>query len=189
MIWKIVQKIFPLFEWYPLILTPNLVSHISKDDFPDKVFSCLVNLIRCTQVKLLQSSTMTWAPQIRALVILPKNCGTNPGWYYCSWSTEIPATGLLSVSFLMNPNLFPFVIHSLLLAVTKVHDAQGCKSYFKPRNIYVRTTSFSSLNMDLGWRWDNFSCQDLNSCCKGDSTYVNMIFSICSCVRLFDLFI
>ena len=43
--------------------------------------------------------------------------------------------------------------------------------------------------MDLGWRWDDLSCQDLNSCCKVDSTSRNMMLSIFYCVRLFDSFI
>ena len=43
--------------------------------------------------------------------------------------------------------------------------------------------------MDLGRRWDNLSCQDLDFCCKVDSTSGNIIFSLCSCLRLCDSFI
>ena len=43
--------------------------------------------------------------------------------------------------------------------------------------------------MDLGWRRDNLSFQDLNSCCKGDRSSGNMMLLICSCVRIFDSFI
>ena len=59
---------------------------------------------------------------MRALVSLPENCGTNPGWSDCTWSTETPYPGLLSVSFLMDPDLFPFVLYYLILAVPNMHD-------------------------------------------------------------------
>ena len=61
---------------------------------------------------------------MRVLVSLPGNCGNNPGWADWSWSTYTSASVLLSVSFLMDPYLFPFVIHFLLLSVPNIHDAQ-----------------------------------------------------------------
>ena len=45
---------------------------------------------------------------MRALVSLPDNCGVNPVWAGWSWSTETPDIGLLSVSFLIDPDLLPF---------------------------------------------------------------------------------
>ena len=59
-----------------------------------------------------------------ALVSLPENCGTNPGGYDWSWSTDTPDPGLLSVSFLMDPDLSPFVSHYLLTDVTKTNNEQ-----------------------------------------------------------------
>ena len=58
---------------------------------------------------------MTWAYQMRALVSLPENFGTNPGWDSWSSYTETSASGLFSVSFLMKPYLLPFVLHWLIL--------------------------------------------------------------------------
>ena len=95
---------------------------------------------------------MTWADQMRALVSLPDNCGTDPGWTDWSWYTETSDPDLLSVSFFMNPDLFTFVIRSLLLTFQKINDTQRCTSSFKYRNIDGRTPSFASLNMYLGWR-------------------------------------
>ena len=89
---------------------------------------------------------------MRARVIFPDNCGNNPVWDEWSWSTENPYPGLLSVSFLMDPDLSPFVINFLILAVTNIQDAQRCTSSFKYINLDGRTTSFDSLNMDLVWR-------------------------------------
>ena len=123
-------------------------------------------------------STITWVSQMCALVIFPDNGGTNPGWADWSWSTKTSDPGLLSVSFLMEPYLLPFVIYYLLLAVTSMDDTQRSTSSFKSINLDGMTSSFSILNMDLGWRWDNLSYQDLNSCLKGDSTPGNIIFSI-----------
>ena len=40
-----------------------------------------------------------------ALVSLLDICGTNPGWTEWSWSTDTPAPGLLSVSFLMETDI------------------------------------------------------------------------------------
>ena len=116
------------------------------------------------------------------------NCGTNPFWSYFSWSTGTPDPGLLSVSFLMDPYLSPFVIHFLILSFPNIQDAKICTSLFKYRNIDGSNPSFASLNMYLVWRWDNLLCPYSDSCCKGDSTSINMMFSICSCVILFDSF-
>ena len=138
---------------------------------------------------LLKLSTITWAAQMRALVNFPENCGNSPDWSYFSWYTDTPAPGLLSVYFHMYPDSLPLFLHILLLAATNIHDTQRVTSSFKYINSDRRTQSFSSLNMHLGWRWYNFPCQDLNSCCKVDSTSGNMMFSIYSCVRLFDSFI
>ena len=122
---------------------------------------------------------------MRAIVILLDNCWINPGWSDWSCSTETWYPGLLLVYLLMNPDYFPFVICCLLLDVTNTHDAQRGTSYFKSRNLDWRTPSFAILNIDLWWRWDNFSCLDLNSCCKGDRASGNMVLYICSCMRLF----
>ena len=121
---------------------------------------------------------MTWADQMSALVSLPDNCETKPGWDECSWSIETLTTELLSVSFLMDSDFFPFFVHYLLLSVPNIHDVQRGKSSFKYKNIDGRNPSFSSLNMDLICRWDNLSCQYLNLFCKGDNTSGNMILSI-----------
>ena len=67
-----------------------------------------------------------------------------------SWSTETPYPGLFSVSFLMDPYLFPFVLHFLLLVVTNTHDSQRGTLSLKSINIYGSTPSFSSLNIYLG---------------------------------------
>ena len=123
----------------------------------------------------LKLSIINWVDQMRELVSLPENCGTNPGWAEWSWSTETSYTALLSVYFPMDPHLLPFVLHFLLLDFTNMHDEQRGTSYFKYRNIDGRTPIFSSLDMDLGRRWDNVLCHDLNSCCKGDSTSGNMM--------------
>ena len=131
---------------------------------------------------------MNWSIQMSALVSLPENCGTNPGWSECSWSTETDGHGLLSISFLMDPCFSPFVIHWLLIDVPNMHSKQRGTSSLKSRNLYGRTPTFAILIRDMDWRWDNLSCQDLNSCCKGDSNSVNMIFSICSYVILFYSF-
>ena len=122
---------------------------------------------------------------MRALV----NCETNTGWSDWSWSTETPYPGLLSVSFLLDHDFLPFVTHCLLLVVPSMYYAQRDTSYFNYINIDGRNPSSASLNMDLGWRWDKLSRQDLNSCCKGDITSGNTMMSICYCVRLFDSFI
>ena len=124
----------------------------------------------------LKWSNIIWEEQMRALVSLPENCGTNPGWYDWRWSAENPDPVLLSVYLPMDHYLFPFVLHVIPLSVTNMHDAQIGTSSFKYGNIYGRTPSFASLNMDLGWRSDNLSCQSFNDCCKGDSTCGNMIF-------------
>ena len=60
---------------------------------------------------------------MRALVSLPDNCGTNPGWGDWSWSTETPDPGLLSAYFLMDPDLltFPSIASSLLLQTCMMH--------------------------------------------------------------------
>ena len=144
--------------------------------FPVKVFYCPVLLIRCKKIKSLKWSTMTWEDQMCMLVIFPDNYGTNTSWADWSWSTETKAPGLLPVSFPVDPDFLPFFLRYLLLDVPNMHDAHRFTSSFKSRNIDGRTPSFASLNMDLGWRWDNFSCQDLNSCCKGDNTSGNVIF-------------
>ena len=89
---------------------------------------------------------------MRALVSLIDNCGTNPDFAEWSWSTETAAPGLLSVSFLIDTDLFPFVLHCILLAVTNMHGAQRGKSYFKYINLDGRTPIFASLNMDLVWK-------------------------------------
>ena len=85
--------------------------------------------------------------------------------------------------------IFPFFIYCLLFSVQNVHDSKRGTSSFKYRHIDGRTPSFDNLNMNLGWRLYNLSCQYLNSCCKYDSNYGNMMFSIYSCGRLFYLFI
>ena len=126
---------------------------------------------------------------MRSLVSLTDNCGTNPSWSDWSWSTDNSAPGLLSVSFLMEPDFFPFVIRCLLLVAPNIHYLQRVTSSLKSRNIDGRTPIFSSLKMDLGWRWDNLSWQDLNSFCKVYITYVKMMFSIFYCVLFFDSFI
>ena len=82
-----------------------------------------------------------------------------------------------------------FILFCYPLPYTWCSNNEWCKivtQSFISRNRYVRTPSFASLNMDLLWRLDNLSCQDLNSCCKGDNSYGNMILSIYSCVRFFD---
>ena len=98
----------PFSAWCILILTPNVSAYISKADFPDKFSSWIVLLVRCIKFKSLRWSTITWESQIRALVILPYNRGTNPGLDEWSWHTETPAHVLQSVYFLMDPNFFPF---------------------------------------------------------------------------------
>ena len=90
--------------------------------------------------------------------------------------TGVP--GLLSVYLLMKPYFPHFVIHFLLLDVPNMYNAQRVTPYFKYRNIDGRNPSFACINMYLGWRLDNLSCQDLNSYCKVDITSENMLFSI-----------
>ena len=48
-----------------------------------------------------------------------------------SWSTEAAFPVLLSFSFLIDPDIFSFVIHFLLLNVPNMHDAQIGTSFFK----------------------------------------------------------
>ena len=86
---------------------------------------------------------------------LPENCGTNPIWDYWSWSNETPYSELLLFSFLMDPDLFPFSIHFLLLSVPNMHDAQRGTLSLKSINIYEKTPSFAILNMYLVWKRDN----------------------------------
>ena len=113
---------------------------------------------------------------MRALVSLSDNCGTNPVWSDWTWSTDTTDTSFLSVYFYMDPDFFPFVLHCILLTVTKKYDAQRATSSFKYRNSDCRTPIFASINMNLGCIWDNFSCHDLNSCCNYDRTSGNMIY-------------
>ena len=86
------------------------------------------------------------------LVIFPDNCGTNTGLYDWSWSTEPTYPGLLSVYFLMDPDLFPFVLHYHLLSVTNTNNKQRSTQSFRSINIDGRTPIFANLRMDLGWR-------------------------------------
>ena len=147
-----------LSAWYIFILTPNVAAHISKAAFPDKVSSWVVILIRCTctyKLNPLKWSTITWAYQMNALMSLPDNCVNNTGWYYWIWYTDNTSPELLSVSFLMDPDLFCFVIHLILLYVPNMYDSQRGISSFKSINIDGRTQSFASLNMYLGCRLDN----------------------------------
>ena len=113
-----------------------------------------------------------------ALVNLPDNCGTNPSWDDWSWSNETTYTASFSVSLIMDTYFFPFVIHCFLLDVPNMHNAQRGTSSFKYKNRFGRNPSFYSLNMDFGCRRNNFPFQNLNSCCKGDRTSVNMRFWI-----------
>ena len=129
---------------------------------------------------------MNWAAQKRALVSLPKNCGTDPGWYDQSLFTDTEYTGLLPVSLRMDPELLTFVINFCLLSVPNIHCEQRGTSSFIVTNISGKTPSFSSLNMDLGFRWYNFSCKHFNSCYKDYSNSGNIILSICSCAILLD---
>ena len=152
-------------------------------------FSCIVIPIRFSYAKSLKRSTVTWVAQLHMIVSLPENCGTNTGRADWNWSSETADPGLFSVSFLMDPDFFPFVIHCSIFDIPNIHGAQRCTSPFMYRNIDDMTPIFSILNMDLRWRWDKFSCQYLNSCFKVDNTYGNMILLICSCVRLYDSFI
>ena len=50
----------------------------------------------------------------------------------------------------MDPDLFRFVIHLLLLYVTNMHDEQRGASSFKSKNIDETTPIVASLNIDLG---------------------------------------
>ena len=93
---------------------------------------------------------------MRALVSLTDNCENNPVWDGCSCSNENSAPGLLLVSFLMDPDLFYFIIHCLLIAVPNIHVAKRGTLSFKFRNIDGKTPGFASINMDLGWRLDHF---------------------------------
>ena len=65
--------------------------------------------------------------------------------------------------------------------------------------MYQDDSKFSSLNMDLGFKWDNLSWHYFNYCCKGESTSVrqtqveSLIFptvtwvtQICALVSLTD---
>ena len=165
------------------------VSSSFKGFFYTKFYYWLVLLIRFAWVKSLNFFAINGASQMHALVGLPDNCGTNLVWSDWGWYTENPDPGLLSIYLLTENYLFPFVLHFILLAVPKMHNAQRGTSSFKYINIYGRTTSFTSLNMYLEWSWDNLSCQYLYSCCKGDSNYGKMMLSIFSCVRFFDSFI
>ena len=61
---------------------------------------------------------------MRALVSLSVNCGTNTGKDDCIWYNGTPAPVLLLLSFIMEPDLFHFVIHCLLLDVTNMQDSQ-----------------------------------------------------------------
>ena len=135
--------------WYLRIFTPNVTAHILKDTFPVKCSYWFLLLIRCIYFKLLNWSNMTWASQMRALVSLPENCGTNPVWSNQSWFTETTAPGLLPVSLHMDPDLFHFFIQCRLLDVPNTHAAQRGTSSFRSIHSFVRTPSFSSLNMDL----------------------------------------
>ena len=53
--------------------------------------------------------------QMRALVSLPKNWGTNPGWSDWSWSTETPS---------IHYDFFPSVLHFRGLVVPNTHNAK-----------------------------------------------------------------
>ena len=154
-----------------------MADHLSKAGFTAKVSSWPMLLIRYIWVKSLKWSTITWASQMRALVSLSENCGNNPGWSNYSWSNETPYPILVSVSFLVDHYFFPSFLYFLLLDVPNMHDAHRVTSSFKSINIDGRNPSISSLNMDMGWRWDNLSCQYFNFYCKGYRTYVNMMFS------------
>ena len=135
-------------------------------------------LISFTWVNPLKWSTITWEAQIHALVSLPDNCGTNPGWSDWSLPTENESTSLLSVSLRMDPYLFPFWINFCLLSVPNIYDGQKDTLLFKSKNCAGRTTCLGSLKMDSGCKQDNLSCHYLNSRCKCDSTSGNMIFWI-----------
>ena len=65
--------------------------------------------------------------------------------------------------------------HYLILDVPNIHGAQGGTSYFNYINIYGITPSFDGINMDLGWRRDNLSWQDLSYYCKNGFVSGNTI--------------
>ena len=132
---KYCSENISLSVWYILILIPNVASHLSNATVTDKVIYWLVFIVRCTNIQSLKCSTVTWAAQMRALVSLPENCGTNTGWSDWSWYTETPSPGLLSIYFLFDPDLFPFVLCCLLLDVPNMHDSQRFTSSFKYINI------------------------------------------------------
>ena len=66
---------------------------------------------------------MTWDDQMRTLVSLPDNCGTNHGWSDWSWSTETADHGLLSDYFHVESYLFPFfyIDFYLMLQTGMIH--------------------------------------------------------------------
>ena len=172
---KVCAENIPLLVWYLWILIPNLAENLSNYTFPTKFSSWMVLWIRCTQVKLLKISIVTWAAQVHAIVNVPNNPGTNTGWYEWSWSTKTAYPSLLSVSLRMDPDFFHFVLNCCLLAVPNMHDSQRGTLYFRSKNCARRTPGFDSINIYLVCRGCNLSLQDLNVCCKGDSTSGNMM--------------
>ena len=71
---------------------------------------------------------------------------------------------------------FPFVIRYSICSVPNMYDAQRGTLYFRSRN-RLGGLKVVFIHMDLGCKWYNLSWQDLNSCCKGESTSRNTMFS------------
>ena len=67
-----------------------------------------------------------------------------------------------------------------------MHGDQRGTSSLRNSKRFNNTPSVDSINMDLGCSSDYFSCQYFNSCCKGDNSSGNMMFSTCSHVILLD---
>ena len=78
-----------------------------------------------------------------------QNCLVHSDESACGKSGRL---GMEQVSFLMDSNFFPIVLHCLILTVPNLHDSQRVTPPLKYRNIDGRNPSFASLNMDLGWR-------------------------------------
>ena len=164
--------------------TTNIAAHRSRDSFPVNVSSWVIIRVRFTYTTSLKWSTMTWVAQILVLVLLLKNCSTNPGWASCSWSIDTPAPGFLSVSLRIDPYLLTFFLNSWHQYVLNIQQTYSSRLSLSCRNSLGVTPRRSRRRINLEWRCKIPLCCDLNSCWIGGGNSGGGMFYIWLGVRL-----
>ena len=74
----------------------------------------------------MKCSTVTWASQICAPMILPKRFETKKVWACYSCSTETMSPGLSYFSLRIEPGFFPFVLQAQCWSPPNMHDEHRC---------------------------------------------------------------